>query len=99
MQRSMWCGVVWKERLKGLSRESTVERALLNYVAAQKQHKDWLLAMESRLAVYDASKVMGRPRLSALLGATLPATLRGSLRRWLCVRRPAEAELPALTLT
>lgn len=53
--------VVWKrleKRLKGLSRESTVERALLNYVAAQKEHRDWLLAMGPRLAVYDASPVM-----------------------------------------
>ena len=53
--------VVWRrveERLVKLSRESTVERALLNYVAARKEDKDWLLAMGSRLAVYDAAQVM-----------------------------------------
>ena len=52
---------VWKrveERLAGLSRESTVERALLNYIAACQEHRDWLLAMGPRLAVYDAAKVM-----------------------------------------
>jgi len=53
--------VVWRrveERLKGLSRESTVERALLNYIAARKEHRDWSLAIAPRLAVYDASQVM-----------------------------------------
>ena len=52
---------VWKrveERLAGLSRESTVERALLNYVAACQEHRNWLLAMAPRLAVYDAAQVM-----------------------------------------
>ncbi len=52
---------VWKrvaERLAGLSRESTVERALLNYVAACQEHRDWLLAMAPRLAVYDAAQIM-----------------------------------------
>ena len=52
---------VWKrveDRLARLSRESTVERALLNYVAARKEHRDWLLAMAPRLAVYDAPQVM-----------------------------------------
>ena len=52
---------VWKrleERLAGLSRESTVERALLNYVAARKEHRDWLLAMAPRLAIYDPEQVM-----------------------------------------
>ena len=52
---------VWKrveERLAKLSRESTVERALLNSVAARKEHRDWLLAMAPRLAFYDAGQVM-----------------------------------------
>ena len=52
---------VWKrveERLASLSRESTVERALLNYIAASREHRDWLLAMAPRLAVYDATQVM-----------------------------------------
>ena len=52
---------VWRrveERLAGLSRESTVERALLNYIAACREHRDWLLAMGPRLAVYDAAQVM-----------------------------------------
>ncbi len=52
---------VWKrveKRLAALSRESTVERALLNYISARKEHRDWLLAMAPRLAVYDAEQVM-----------------------------------------
>ena len=53
--------VVWKrvrKRLVVLSRESTVERALLNYVAARREHRDWLLATAPRRAVYDAAQVM-----------------------------------------
>ena len=53
--------VVWKrveERLAGLSRESTVERALLNFVAAGKEHSDWLIAMAPRLTVYDPAQVI-----------------------------------------
>ena len=53
--------VVWKrveERLARLSRDSTVERALLNYVAARKEDRDWLLATAPRLAVYDEAEVM-----------------------------------------
>lgn len=52
---------VWqrvKERLANLSRESTIDLALLNYVAACKEHRDWMLAMESRLAVYDGDLVI-----------------------------------------
>ena len=53
--------VVWRrvgERLGSLSRESTIERALLNYVAARREHRDWLLAMAPRLAVYEAGRIM-----------------------------------------
>ncbi|MDE0001131.1 MAG: hypothetical protein OXQ29_00355 [Rhodospirillaceae bacterium] len=53
--------VLWKrveERLASLSRESTVERALLNLVAARKEHSDWLIAMAPRLALYDPAQVI-----------------------------------------
>ena len=30
----------------------------MNYVAASREHRDWLLAMAPRLAVYDAAQVM-----------------------------------------
>ena len=52
---------VWRhieERLSNLSRESTIRLALLNYVAARKEHRDWLLAMAPRVAVYDATQVV-----------------------------------------
>ena len=47
-----------KSRLVSLSRESVVERSLLNYVAARKEHRDWLRSMAARLAVYDNPPVM-----------------------------------------
>ncbi len=52
--------VVWKrieQRLAHLSRESTVELALLNYIAARQEHRNWILAMAPRLAVYDPIQV------------------------------------------
>ena len=51
---------VWKrieQRLVCLSRESTVERVLLNFISARKEHRDWMLAMTPRLAVYDPKQV------------------------------------------
>ena len=47
-----------KSRLVSLSRETVVERSLLNYVAARKEHRDWLRSMAARLAVYDNPLVM-----------------------------------------
>ncbi len=52
--------VVWKRikrRLARLSRESTVEKALLNFIAARREHRNWMLAMAPRLAVYDSIQV------------------------------------------
>ena len=52
---------VWKrveERLASLSRESTIDMTLLNYVAARKEHRDWLHATAARLAVYDGERVI-----------------------------------------
>ena len=51
---------VWervRSRLVGLSRESVIERALLNYVAARKEHRDWLRSMAAQLALYDHAQV------------------------------------------
>ena len=44
---------VWqrvRSRLVDLSRESVIERSLLNYVAARKEHRDWLRSMAAQLA-------------------------------------------------
>ena len=51
---------IWKRvrsRLVGLSRESVIERSLLNYVAARKEHRDWLRAMAAQLALHDHEEV------------------------------------------
>ena len=47
-----------RARLMNLSRESVVERSLLNYIALRKEHRDWLRAAAARLAIYDAGQVM-----------------------------------------
>ena len=52
---------VWqrvKSRLVGLSRESVIERALLNYVAVRKEARDSLRATSARVAVYDGGQVL-----------------------------------------
>ena len=45
-------------RLMGLSRESVIERSLLNYIALRKQHRDWLRATAALLAVYEAGQLV-----------------------------------------
>ena len=51
---------LWKRirsRLVDLSRESVIERSLLNYVAARKEHRDWLRSTAAQLALYDHAQV------------------------------------------
>ena len=51
---------IWERvrtRLVGLSRESVIERSLLNYVAARKEHRDWLRSMAAQLALHDHEEV------------------------------------------
>lgn len=51
---------VWeriRSRLVDLSRESVIERSLLNYVAARKEHRDWLRSTAAQLALYDRAEV------------------------------------------
>ena len=51
---------VWRRvrsRLVDLSRESVIERSLLNYVAARKEHRDWLRSTAAQLALYDHERV------------------------------------------
>ena len=51
---------VWKRvrsRLDGLSRESVIERSLLNFVASQKKHRDGLRSMAAQDALYDREQV------------------------------------------
>ena len=52
---------VWERvraRLMNLSRESVIQRSLLNYVAARKEHRDSLRSTAARLLLYDAAHVM-----------------------------------------
>ena len=52
---------VWqrvRSRLAELSRESVIERALVNYVALRKEDRDWLRATSARVAVYDGGQVL-----------------------------------------
>ena len=51
---------VWeriRSRLIDLSRESVIERSVLNYVAARKEHRDWLRSTAARLALYDKAQM------------------------------------------
>ena len=51
---------VWqrvRSRLVDLSRESVIERSLLNYVAARKEHRDCLRSTAAQLALYDHAQV------------------------------------------
>ena len=51
---------VWKRirlRLSVLRRDSVIERSLLNFVAAQKEHRDWLRSMAAQDALYDRAQV------------------------------------------
>lgn len=48
-----------RSRLGDLSRESVIERSLLNYVAARKEHRDWLRSMAAQLALFDHAQVEG----------------------------------------
>lgn len=48
-----------RSRLVDLSRESVIERSLLNYVVARKEHRDWLRSTAAQLALYDHAQVRG----------------------------------------
>ena len=53
---------VWENvraRLINLSRESVVERSLLNFVTIQKERRDWLRSAGAQLALYDNANVLG----------------------------------------
>ena len=53
---------VWervRSRLINLSRESVVERSLLNFVTIQKERRDWLRSASAQLALYDNANVLG----------------------------------------
>ena len=48
---------VWariRSRLERLSRESVIERSLVNFVAVQKEHRDWFRTTAAQLALYDS---------------------------------------------
>ena len=51
---------VWqrvRSRLVDLSRESVIERSLLNYVATRKEHRDWLRSTAAQFALHDHAQV------------------------------------------
>ena len=51
---------VWervRSRLVELSRESVIERSLLNFGAAQKEHRDWFRSTAAQFALYDREQV------------------------------------------
>ena len=53
--------VVWecvRSRLASLSRESVVERSLLNFVAVQKDRRDWLRSSSAQLTFHDGEQVL-----------------------------------------
>ena len=53
---SVWERV--RSRLANLSRESVIERSLLNFVTVQKEHRDWLRSAAADLALYDNAEVL-----------------------------------------
>lgn len=53
--------VVWsrvKSRLMTLSRETVIERSLLNYIASRREHRDWQCSISAQLALYETSLIM-----------------------------------------
>ena len=52
---------VWervRSRLTNLSRESVIERSLLNFMAIQKEHRDWFRSAAAQLALYNNTEVL-----------------------------------------
>ena len=47
-----------RSRLVELTRESVIERSLLNFVAARKEHRDWLRSIGAQFALYDGAQVL-----------------------------------------
>ena len=47
-----------RSRLLRLSRESVIERSLLNFVAVMKEHRDWHRSAAAQLALHDKSEVL-----------------------------------------
>ena len=48
---------VWS-RLINLTRESVIESSLLNFMAIQKEHRDWFRSAAAQLALYDNTEVL-----------------------------------------
>ena len=46
-----------RSRFVELSRESVIERSLLNFGAAQKEHRDWFRSTAAQFALYDSEQV------------------------------------------
>ena len=54
--QQVWLRV--RSRLLGLSRESVIERSLLNFVAVMKEHRDWHRSAAAQLALHDETEVL-----------------------------------------
>ena len=50
-----------RSRLRNLSRESVIERSLLNFVASQKEHRNWLRSTAAAFALYDRVQRENQP--------------------------------------
>ena len=88
---------VWervKSRLVDLSRESVIKRALLNFVAARKEHRDWLQSSAAQFALYGGAQVQTVAK-SASLSEIPPHWLVASSQRWRCVHLRMESERSA----
>ena len=46
-----------RARLRNLSRESVIKSSILNYIAIQKEHRDWYRTSAAQLALYDKTDV------------------------------------------
>ncbi len=58
LDKSVEC--IWgrvRARLSNLSRESVIKSSILNYIAIQKEHRDWHRTSTAQLALYDETDV------------------------------------------
>ena len=60
IEKAVQC--IWERRIRPrlmqLSRKSVIERFLLNFEAAQKEHRDWFGTSAAQVALHDPAKVM-----------------------------------------
>ena len=82
-----------RSRLTSLCRESVIRCSLLNFVAAQKEHRDWHRSSAAQLALYDNSKVLAAANQRAFRRDTAGLACRVIAEMALCTS-PYEDGLP-----